>query len=556
MKRIIFSGLLACLLISCQPSNVADKVVIGRTWTGSQERAWSAGLAFDGDSIVAVSDQAGLRRWIGDDTKVIELDSNNLIVPGFIDCHTHFVDGGFALSSVHLRDARSPEEFIERIKAYALTIPRGTWILNGDWDHENWGGVLPDRAWIDSVTQDHPVWINRLDGHMSLANSLALSAAGITDKTRDVPGGLIVRDKGRVTGVLKDNAMSLVDRVVPPPTEEQEDRSLEAAMDYVLSHGVTSVHNMSGYHDLFARAHSMGKLRTRIYAGMMLSDWALLNEKIKERGLGDKWLRIGSLKAFVDGSLGSHTAAFFDSYVDNPKDSGFFVTDQRMLYRRVKSADSLGLQVMVHAIGDRAIHSLLDIYERVAKENGPRDRRFRIEHAQHIHPGDLYRFASQGIIASMQPYHAIDDGRWATRVIGFERSKTTYAFRSLLDLNARVVFGSDWFVAPPIPLQGIYAAVTRRTLDGANPEGWMPQQKISVEEALRAYTIDAAYASFEERIKGSLEPGKLADFVVLSQDITRIPPEDIIKVEVLATVVGGRTEFAREGSGFQVSATE
>ena len=248
-------------------------------------------------------------------------------------------------------------------------------------------------------------------------------------------------------------------------------------MQYVASKGVTSAHNMFGYEAALARAHDQGRLITRIYSGMPLSNWKKLDEKLKKEGRGDAWLRYGVLKGFVDGSLGSHTAAFFKPFVDSPNDSGFFITPEAELYRSIKSADSAGMQLMVHAIGDKAIYTLLNIFERVAKENGPRDRRFRMEHAQHIHPDDIPRFKTLGVIASMQPYHAIDDGRFAEKSIGHERSKTTYAFKSLADAGATLAFGSDWFVAPPTPLEGIYAAVTRRTLDDKNPDGWFPEQK-------------------------------------------------------------------------------
>jgi predicted amidohydrolase YtcJ len=363
---------------------------------------------------------------------------------------------------------------------------------------------------------------------------------------QEVMGGTLVRDsKKKITGVFKDNAMSLIDRVVPDATEEQKNQALIAAMNYVAERGITSVHNMSGFMEVFERAHRNKQLKTRIYAGMPLSQWRLLAEKIKQQGRGDKWLRIGGLKEFVDGSLGSHTAAFFKPFEDTPSDSGFFITPEAELYKRIKSADSAGLQVMTHAIGDKAIHTLLNIYERVIKENGEKDRRFRIEHAQHIHPNDIRRFAALGVIPSMQPYHAIDDGRWAEKVIGKERSKTTYAFRSLLNANARLAFGSDWFVAPPTPLEGIYAAVTRQTLDGKNPDGWVLEQKIKVSEAVKAYTVNAAYASFEENIKGSLETGKLADFVVLDKNIFEISPAEIRNVNVLRTVVGGTAVWVR-----------
>jgi predicted amidohydrolase YtcJ len=546
MKNVYI--LFVCLIIlSCSKHPEADLIVTGKIWTGDDEKEWAEAMAITGDSIVAVGGRNEVDQWAGSGTKRIEAAEGNLIVPGFIDCHTHFVDGGFALSSVQLRDAKSPEEFISRIKKFAQTLPAGGWITSGDWDHENWGGVLPTRDWIDSVTKDHPVWINRLDGHMCLANTAAIKAAGITDNVKDIEGGTIVRDKkGKITGIFKDNATSLVYKVVPESGDAEEDRALEAAMKYVAERGVTSVHNMSGYHDVFERARSRGKLTTRIYAGMMLENWTTLSEKIGKQGEGDKWLRIGNLKEFVDGSLGSHTAAFFKPFVDTPTDSGFFVIEEDVLYRRIKSADSAGLQIMVHAIGDKAIHTLLNIYERIEKENGERDRRFRIEHAQHIAPQDISRFSTLDVIPSMQPYHAIDDGRWAEKIIGYERCKTTYAFRSLIDANAKLAFGSDWFVAPPTPLEGIYAAVTRRTLDDKNPDGWVPEQEISVPEALKAYTVNAAYASFEENIKGSLKPGKLADFVILEKDITTIDPPQIRDVKILRTVVGGNTIYNKE----------
>lgn len=538
----------AIFFVGCtKREHAADLIVIGKIWTGDDHLPYAEAMAIVADTIAAVGNEEQIRKWAGDSTRVIETEDGMLVVPGFIDCHVHFIDGGFALSSVQLRDAQTPADFIDRIARYARTIPAGTWITNGDWDHENWGGELPTRAWIDSVTGDHPVWINRLDGHMALANSKALELASITDRVKDVDGGTIARDRrGRITGIFKDNAMRLVSSAIPDPSEEQEDRALISAMDYVASHGVTSVHHVGGSYEIFERALREEKLKTRVYVVMPLTRWASLNEHIKMRGRGDKWLRVGGLKAFVDGSLGSHTAAFFEPFTDSPDDSGFFVTDETLLYRRIRSADSLGLQPMVHAIGDRAIHTLLNIFERVAHENGVRDRRFRIEHAQHIHPDDIARFEQLKVIASMQPYHAIDDGRWAEKVIGHERSKTTYAFHSLINAKATVAFGSDWFVAPPVPLYGIYAAVTRRTLDENHPDGWMPEQKITVHEALKCYTINAAYASFEEDIKGSLTRGKLADFIILGKDITTIAPEEIRDVRVLRTFTGGVEVFSRD----------
>jgi predicted amidohydrolase YtcJ len=543
MKKLVYLFLIAALLNACSSHPTADSIIRGRIWTGNPAKPWAEAMAIKGDTLAAVGSAAELRDWIGDSTMVVALPAGQLIVPGFIDTHTHFVEGGFNLSSVQLRDAKTKEEFVQRIAEFAKTVPAGTWILGGDWDNQNWGGELPERGWIDAVTPDHPVWINRLDGHMSLANTAALKMARVQDNVKDIAGGTIERKKGKLTGILKDNAMNLVNRAVPPATELQEDRALDAAMNHVASKGVTSAHNMSGYWAAFERAHEQRKLITRIYAGTSIGNWRELDERIKSKGRGDAWLRFGNLKEFVDGSLGSHTAAFFKPFADAPNDSGFFLTPPDQLYRGIKSADSAGLHLMVHAIGDKGIRTLLDIFERVQKENGPRDRRFRIEHLQHIHPDDIARLNQLGVIASMQPYHAIDDGRFAEKYLGYERCKTTYAFKSLIDAGATVAFGSDWFVAPPTPLEGIYAAVTRRTLDDKNPNGWVPEQKISVEDALKAYTINAAYASFEEGIKGSLEPGKLADFVILEKDITSIDPVEIRNVKVLRTVVGGKVVY-------------
>jgi len=522
-------------------------VVNARVWTGDPRRPWADAVAANGERIALVGTSAEVKKLVTPATRVIDA-TGMMVVPGFIDSHVHFISGGFGLSSVQLRDAKTPAEFIKRIKAYALTLPPGAWITEGNWDHEQWGGELPRRDWIDTITPNNPVWINRLDGHMSLANSAALRAAGVDVNTADVAGGTIVREADRApTGILKDNATSLVDRAVPDPSSELIDRAVDAAMLYVAGNGVTSVHNMGTFADLaaFDRAHRGGRMKTRIYAVVPLASWGRLRDTVQARGRGDNWLHIGGLKGFVDGSLGSHTAAMLQPFSDAPNDTGLFVNTPAHLYEWTSGADKAGLQVIVHAIGDKAIRTQLDIYERVEREDGPRDRRFRIEHLQHIAPADIPRVASLGVIASMQPYHAIDDGRWAEKVIGHERAKTTYAFHSLLDAKVRLAFGSDWFVAPATPIEGIYAAVTRRTLDDKNPGGWIPEQKIDVEDALRAYTANAAYAEFKEKEKGTLVKGMLADFVILDRDLTRIAPETIRDTKIVMTVVGGKAVYER-----------
>jgi len=530
---------------SAEPVTLA--VVNARVWTGDTARPWAEAFAVRGDRFATVGSSAAVRKIAGN-ARVIDA-AGQMVVPGFIDSHVHFIDGGFALSSVQLRDAKTPAEFIARIKAFAATVPPGAWITGGNWDHEQWGGELPRHDWIDSVTPNNPVWINRLDGHMSLANAAALRAAKITRGSPDVAGGTIVRDaRGEPTGVLKDNAADLVNAVVPNPPAELEDRALDTAMAYVAAQGVTSVDHMGSWRDLaiFERAHKAGRLKTRIYAAVPLATWETLRDTVAARGRGDAWLRIGALKGFVDGSLGSHTAAMLQPFTDAPTDTGLFVNTHEHLYEWTSGADKAGLHVIVHAIGDRAIRDQLDIFERVEKENGPRDRRFRIEHAQHIAPPDIPRFAKLGVIASMQPYHAIDDGRWAEKVIGHERAKTTYAFRSLRDAGATLAFGSDWFVAPPTPLEGLYAAVTRRTLDDRNPDGWIPEQKISLEDALRAYTRGAAYATFDEKEKGVIVPGSLADFAIIDRDLTKVAPEAIRDAHIALTAVGGRVVYERK----------
>lgn len=386
---------------------------------------------------------------------------------------------------------------------------------------------------------------------MVVCNSLALRLAKITRDTPDPPGGVIVKDAaGEPTGVLKDAAMDAIWAVRPARRLEELMDALRAAMKHAAVNGVTSVQDLPGTaRDLEAweKLRERGELTVRVSYRPSLTEW----RKACDRRAGmknDEWLRVGGVKGFADGSLGSGTALFFEPYDDEPGNRGVFAAEAiplATLEERVAAADAAGLQVEIHAIGDRANAEILNIFERVAKSNGPRDRRFRIEHAQHLRPVDIPRFAALGVIASMQPYHAIDDGRWAEKRIGRERARTTYAFRSLLDAKAVLAFGSDWDVAPLSPLAGIFAAATRRTIDGKNPGGWVPDQKISVEEALRSYTVSAAWAAFEEKEKGSLAPGKLADFVVLADDVLAIKPEEIEKIAVDTTVVGGKIVYSR-----------
>ncbi|MDH3495731.1 MAG: amidohydrolase [Gemmatimonadota bacterium] len=516
----------------------------GAVWTGTGATA-SAVAVRDG-RIQAVGTDGEIERLAGPATERVAL-AGRLVVPGLMDNHTHFIAGGFELAGVQLRDAATPAAFVRRIAEFARQHP-DEWILGGTWDHELWGGELPRREWIDSVTPQTPVFVSRLDGHMALANSRALELAAVTAQTPDPPGGTIVRAAdGQLTGILKDAAQLLVFRVVPEPSPTDLDRALDAALRHAVARGVTHVTDMGSWEGLetYQRAAAAGRLPLRVYAAVPIATWERLATYVARHGRGDDRLRWGAVKGFVDGSLGSTTAWFYQPYADAPATTGLMVEDTATLRRQILAADSAGLHVMVHAIGDRANDWLLDVFAAARAASGRTDQRFRIEHAQHLTRAAIARFGPEGVIPSMQPYHAIDDGRWAEKRIGPERLETTYAFRDLLDHGVRLTFGSDWTVAPLDPLYGIYAAVTRRTLDGANPDGWVPSQKITVEEALAAYTHHSAYADYLDDVLGTLEPGKYADLVVLGENILAIDPERIDQVPVVLTMVHGEVVYRR-----------
>lgn len=544
IKFILAAVTSGLLFAGCMPQETADTIYFNAyVWTGDVNRPLATTFGVKGNTILFVGNEYD--PWQGKKTKMHDLQGK-MVTPGFLDNHTHFLSGGFQLASVDLRSAGSPAEFIRRIKEFASNLEPGRWILGGNWDHEMWGGELPKRDWIDSITTKNPVFVSRLDGHMALANSLAINLAKMDGEVKTPEGGVIVRyaNNNSPTGVFKDAAMNLIYSVIPEPGDAEFDEALKRAIDHSLSLGVTQVHcvgSFGGWKDLetYRRATAQNKLPLRIYSFVPLAEWKQLDTYIKQNGKGDDRLRWGGLKGFVDGSLGSTTAWFYDPYLDEPETSGLLVNDTAQIRNWILSADSAGLHTTVHAIGDRANDWLLDVFAQASTLHGPRDRRFRIEHAQHLSRNAISRFAAQDVIPSMQPYHAIDDGRWAEKRIGAERIKTTYAFRSLLDAGAPLTFGSDWTVAPLNPMQGIYAAVTRRTLDGQNQEGWVPQEKITVEEALRCYTVHNAYAGFQEHKLGALTPGYLADFVVLSENIITIDPVRIKDVKVLTTVVNG-----------------
>ncbi len=539
--------------LSAQSRPQASLIITNaKVWTVDKAQPQADAVAILGERIVAVGTIAEVDQWRGPGTKVIDAHGR-LLLPGFNDSHVHFLSGGEQLDNVDLKDADTPQEFARRIGERAQKTPKGEWILGGNWDDQRWTPArLPTRQDIDAVTPNVPVFVSRYDGHMALANSVALKLAGITAKTPDPPGGTIVRDEqGNPTGALKDAAMDYVDKVIPAMTRERRLRAIQRALQHAAQMGVTSVQEMgTDYASLsvYSELADRGELTSRVYAAPYIAHW---QDQVKigiRRAFGSPYLRIGALKGVADGSLGSTTAYFFQPYADAPGNRGLLMDWMQPLSRAremMMNADAAGLQLCIHAIGDAAISTVLDLFSEVEKAHGSRDRRLRIEHAQHMAAKDFARFAQLNVIASMQPYHAIDDGRWAEKRIGPERIKSTYAFRRFLDSGVRLAFGTDWPVAPLDPMQGLYAAVTRATLDGKNPNGWVPEQKITLAEAIEAYTLGSAYAEFQEKEKGTITPGKLADLVLVSDDLFSIDPANIKNAKVDLTMVGGRVVWQR-----------
>jgi predicted amidohydrolase YtcJ len=542
------------VLVGAEARPTATLIITNATiYTVDKQRPKADAIAVIGHRIVAVGSSAEIHLWRGPETKVINA-GGKLVLPGFNDSHVHFITGGAQLDQVDLKDAGTPQEFAKRIAAQVGKTAKGEWILGGDWDETKWPKPqLPTKELVDVETGDTPIFVNRYDGHESLANSAAMKLAGVNAKTPDVPGGVIDRDaSGNPTGIFKDAAQDLINKVIRPMSHERRLRAARRALEHAVSQGVTSVQHMNPeFADIavYSELAEKGELTARIYAVPMETNWQDQANIGIRHSWGSAYLRLGAVKGFADGSLGSGTAYMFEPFADQPRNHGLLSDEMNppsAMLARLMQADAAGLQLRIHAIGDRAIAMILDIFSDIEKEHGYHDQRFTIEHAQHMAEKNFDRFAKLHVIASMQPYHAIDDGRWAEKRLGHLRARYSYAWRSFLDHHVPLAFGTDWPVAPLNPMLGLYAAVTRATLDGMNPRGWIPEEKITLSEAVEAYTMGSAFAEFQENEKGSITPGKLADMVILSDNIFDLKPEAIRNARVKTTILGGKVVYGEQ----------
>jgi len=463
----------------------ADLILFnGPVWTANPEQPWAEAVAVAEERILLEK----IKKRISPKTKHVDL-KGRFLLPGFTDCHTHFLEGGFFLSGLDLTGVKSKREFRIKVEEKVKEIDKGEWILNGNWDHHQFNPpLLPSKEWIDDITPSNPVCLNRIDGHMALANSLALKIAGINKDTSSPPGGKIIKEAqtGEPTGILKDAAVEILRKYIPQPSFKEKIKAAEAALRKASEVGLTSIHDMGSTSNLQVYQHlwQRNKLTARICLYLPITEVSNLSSFEPNSMADNEFLKVAGFKGFVDGSLGSETALFFEPYADNPAHTGLFhsqMSPEGIMANRILRADKAGFQVAIHAIGDKANHILLNMLEKIQASSPPKERRWRIEHAQHLLPQDIARMAKLRVIASIQPYHLLDDGCWAEKKIGRERCRTSYAFRSLLDRGIKLACGSDWTVAPLNPLTGIYAAVSRQTLDGKNPEGWFPEQKIPLE---------------------------------------------------------------------------
>ena len=574
---------MACLFIAfpASPATAQEADLLltgGRIWTGDETRPWAEAVAVRSGKILAVGSAAELASHRSSYTRVVDLEGR-FVTPGFIDNHTHFNRAGALLLGINLLDVSAPELLIERVREARDRLPAGAWITGGDWGaYEDWEAgstgeaagagaaqrFVPHRTLIDSITPETPTLLSRWDGSQHLANARALEAAGL-GCGQPVEG--LECEGGEATGLVSGEALKTIRESIPPKAFEQRLLEAQRALAQLRELGVTGIHDITPPEQLpvYQALKERGELTTRIYARPTLDKWDELAAVGIPHGFGGELLRIGGLKGFVDGIQGNSTARFYEPQLHSGErgtwrdstntaatsGSGSGMEPAGNMERLILGADSAGYWPQIHAIGDEAIDTLLTLYENAIETNGPGERRFRIIHSQVLRDSTVAdRYARSGIIAEVQPFHAIDDMRWMEERIG-ERSRWAYAFRTLHDAGVMLSFGSDWPGTnaswyPADPLQGIYAAVTRQTLDGEPAGGWFPEERVDLETALRAYTVNNAYAAGEEEIKGSITPGMLADLVVIDRNLFEIPPEQIKDAKVLMTVLGGEVIYSAE----------
>ena len=561
MRQLATFIVLFAVGCAAAPDEPADLVLRnGHIVTLSSTQPEADAVAIRGDRILAVGSNDAIERHVTAETEVIDLEGKT-VVPGLIDAHVHFVGLGNRLLQLDARNVSDKDEILERVASASATSPEGEWIEGRGWDQNRWSvKEFPTKEELDAVSGAHPVFLRRVDGHAAWVNSRALEIAGIDESTPDPPGGQIIRyASGEPAGTLVDNAFRLVSQHIPPISREQKRRAIELAIDECLASGLTSVHEAGGFREdieLYEEMMEEDAFDLRIYEFLR---WPADEQKLPHTyetldyyldqgpqiGLHENRLTIRGIKMSVDGALGSRGAAFLAPYADDPDNTGVFRLTDEEVYETIRRGLEAGFQVTTHAIGDAANRMVLDAMERALDETGKTDARLRIEHAQILNEDDVPRFAELGVIPSMQPTHCTTDMHWAAERVGEERTRYAYAWRSLLDSGIRIAGGSDAPVEPVQPLPGIYAAVTRQDRDGWPEGGWHPEQRVTREEALRMFTLDAAYSVFEEDLKGSIEPGKLADLVVLSKDILTVPAPEILDTEVLTTILGGKVVFEK-----------
>jgi len=535
---------------AAQAPTVADMALVnGKIVTLDPKNPAAEAVAVKDGRILAAGSAAEIGRFIGPGTQVLDV-KGKLVIPGLIDAHLHFASGGRSLASLTFRGMSSVEKVQEMVAARIKELPAGETVNGSEYDHTLFPGQKwPTRADLDKVAPANAVVIHRVDGHSVWVNSEALRQSGITKDTKSPFGGEVVKDAatGEPTGILKEAASGLL-KVKPPSKPSSLKDDIERGLAYAAKLGLTGIHTSASLQELelFKQLKAEGKLTLRVYAWLPIDE---LDRYIKlgiKQGQGDDMVRVGFEKAFIDGSLGSGTALMFEPFLDDPTKSGLAQYKEEAYDVLIEKAHRNGYQTGTHAIGDKGVNWVLNAIERAERKYGQKDLRHRIEHAQIVIPSDVKRFKQLGVIASMQPTHCTTDMRFCEKRIGPERSKNAYIWKTLLDAGAAIAFGTDWPVEPLDPMRGLYSAVTRKNIEGGYPDGgWFPEQRLTMDESLRLYTLGSAYASFEEKAKGSIEPGKLADFTVLSRDIFRVDPKDVLTTEALYTILGGKIVFQR-----------